>query len=55
MSTCNRLNLQTLGSQPIMLKNLPDHNCKPKELGIPGGHTLIAMASSLMECESGAC
>ena len=26
MSTCNRLDLQTLGSQPkIMLKNLPDH------------------------------
>ena len=25
MSTCNRLDLQTLGSQPIMLKNLPNH------------------------------
>ena len=25
MSTCNRLELQTLGSQPIMPKNLPDH------------------------------
>ena len=25
MSTCNRLDLQTLGSQPIMPKNLPDH------------------------------
>jgi hypothetical protein len=25
MSTCNRLDLQTLGSPPIMLKNLPDH------------------------------
>jgi hypothetical protein len=27
MSTCNRLDLQTLGSQPIKLmpKNLPDH------------------------------
>jgi hypothetical protein len=25
MSTCNRLDLQTLGSKPIMLKNLPDH------------------------------
>ena len=25
MSTCNRLNLQTLGSQPVMSKNLPDH------------------------------
>ena len=25
MSTCNRLDLQTLGSQPNMPKNLPDH------------------------------
>ena len=25
MSTCNRLDLQTLESQPIMLRNLPDH------------------------------
>ena len=25
MSTCNRLDLQTLGSQLVMPKNLPDH------------------------------
>ena len=25
MSTCNRLDLQTLGSQPIMPKNLSNH------------------------------
>jgi hypothetical protein len=25
MSTCNRLDLKTLGSQPIMYKNLPGH------------------------------
>ena len=25
MSTCNRLDLQTLGSQPVMPKNLPEH------------------------------
>ena len=26
LSTCNRLDLQTLGSQPVMMpKNLPDH------------------------------
>ena len=25
MWTCNRLNLQTQGSQPIMPENLPDH------------------------------
>ena len=24
MSTCNRLDLQTLGSQPVMPQNLPD-------------------------------
>jgi hypothetical protein len=28
MSTCNRLDLQTLGSQTILPKNLPDH-CHP--------------------------
>ena len=28
MSTCNRLDLQTLGSQPIMPKNLPDQWCE---------------------------
>ena len=27
MPTCNRLDLQTLGSQPIMPSNLPDHWC----------------------------
>ena len=25
MSTCNRFDLQTLGSQPVMPKYLPDH------------------------------
>ena len=25
MSTCNRLDLHTLGSQLVMSKNLPDH------------------------------
>ena len=25
MSTCNRLDLQKLGSQPVMPKNIPDH------------------------------
>ena len=25
MSTCNWLDLQTIGSQPVMPKNLPDH------------------------------
>ena len=29
MWTCNRLDLQTLGSQPVMLKNLPDHWARP--------------------------
>ena len=26
MSTCNQLDLQTLGSQPVISKNLPDHS-----------------------------
>ena len=25
MSTCNQLNLQTQGSQPVISKNLPNH------------------------------
>ena len=25
MSTCNQLDLHTLGSQPVLPKNLPDH------------------------------
>ena len=33
MSTCNQLDLQTLGSQPIMPKNLPYHWFKPKKEG----------------------
>ena len=32
MSTCNRLELQTLGSQPVIIsKNLPDHYMGPKQ------------------------
>jgi hypothetical protein len=34
MSTCNWLDLQTLGSQPIMPKNLPDHWSLPELLRI---------------------
>ena len=30
MSACNRLDLQTLGSQPVMPKNLPDHWVEPR-------------------------
>ena len=45
MSTCSRLELQTLGSQPVMLKNLPDHFCIlkyiPQEIGIGIGVELI--------------
>ena len=32
MSTCNRLDLQALGSQPVMPKNLPNHCTKPINL-----------------------
>ena len=31
MSTCNRLDLQTLGSQPVMPQNLPDHWSAPTQ------------------------
>ena len=30
MSTCNRLDLHTLGSQPVMPKNVPDHCVDPQ-------------------------
>ena len=33
MSTCNRLDLQTLGSPPIVPKNLPDHSWGGKTSG----------------------
>ena len=32
MSTCNRLDFQTLGSQPIVPKNLPDHWGGPSQV-----------------------
>ena len=32
MSTYNRLDLQTLGSQPVMPKNLPDHCVCEREI-----------------------
>jgi hypothetical protein len=35
MSTCNRLTLQTLGSQPRMPKHLPDHRFKSISQNIP--------------------
>ena len=33
MSTCNWLDLQILGSQPVMPKNLPDHWLRPRAKG----------------------
>ena len=30
MSTCNWLDLQTLGSQPVVPNNLPDHWFEPQ-------------------------
>ena len=33
MSTCDRLDLQTLGSQQVMQKNLPDHWSRGRTLG----------------------
>ena len=37
MWTCNRLDLQRLGSQPVMPKNLPDH-CYKTDFTIPRVH-----------------
>jgi hypothetical protein len=34
MWTCNRLELQTLGSQPIMPKSLPDHISRPRKKSV---------------------
>ena len=39
MSTCNRLDLQTLGSQPFMPKNVPDHCSQSLELQLADPHT----------------
>ena len=41
MSTCNKLDLQTLGSQPIMPKNLPGHSCKVKYFDAQIRETLL--------------
>ena len=35
MLTCNRLDLQTLGPQPVMSKNLPDHRANHTTRGAP--------------------
>ena len=34
MSTCNRLDLQTLGSHPVMPKNLPNHCPRPPDFSL---------------------
>ena len=41
MSTCNRLDLQTLGFQPIMSKNLPDHCMGDMKFGYRGSSTIF--------------
>ena len=45
MWTSNRLDLQTLGSQPVMPNNLPDHWAEPVEIlvfAIPTGYMLTS-------------
>ena len=37
MSTCDRLDLQTLGSQPIVPKNLPDHRSPLSQMPMSTG------------------
>jgi hypothetical protein len=50
MSTCNRLDLQTLGSQPIMPKILPDHWSSPSFTD-PVSMSLIAKGHFTHETE----
>ena len=45
MSTCDRLNLQPLGSQPIMPKNLP-HHCIAVYLFLPPRRQAASFISS---------
>ena len=45
MSTCNRSDLQTLGSQPVMPKNLPDQ-CNVTPLNIFGCCDVATLWSS---------
>ena len=49
MSTCNRLDLQTLGSPPIVPKNLPSHcsvlNSGTASLRLGGTHNLSSSSS----------
>ena len=45
MSTCNRLDLQTLGSQPILSKNLPNHWVKVQDFRVNVKNILHNIAS----------
>ena len=38
MSTCNRSDLQTIGSRPVMPKNLPDHCSSLQNEGLVSTH-----------------
>ena len=51
MSTCNRLDLQTLGSQLVMPKNLPDH-CPKREL-VGSVHSMLSKSLSYYVLKTG--
>ena len=52
MSTCNRLDLETLGSQPVMPKNLPDHWCPGLTLLKVSTYTQFLSAVAMMRRSS---
>ena len=51
MSTCNRLELQALGSQPVMLKNLPI--TESTTLILHCGHDILALCVRSFVCSRG--
>jgi hypothetical protein len=53
LSTCNRLDLQTLGSQPFMPKNLPDHclNLDAKVLNMGSKQCSSLKCAHAFQCE----
>jgi hypothetical protein len=56
MSTCNRLDLETLGSQPDMHKSLPEHCCRHGffvQSAVRRGHALVARLPWPQEVELG--
>jgi hypothetical protein len=47
MSTCHQLDLQTLGSQPIMFKNLANHRHRERGRGIEIAYECTSCSSNI--------